>query len=156
MILDVYPIGSVYISAKDTDPGTLFGGTWEALNEGKTILTAGTNYPAGSTGGAETVKLTTAEIPAHNHSASVSSAGSHSHGSGWGEKTTEGTPANGWYDTGNNKMGAKSMDFDNAQTKTTSPSSTHWHIVYVSSSGGGSAHNNMQPYHALYMWKRIG
>ena len=31
-ILDrVYPVGAVYISSQPTDPGTLFGGTWEQI-----------------------------------------------------------------------------------------------------------------------------
>lgn len=29
----IYPVGSVYISSKSTDPGTLFGGTWMRITE---------------------------------------------------------------------------------------------------------------------------
>src|SRR5699024_9581876 len=43
------------------------------------IVGAGGDYGAGNTGGANSVTLTTAQIPAHNHSASTGSNGSHNH-----------------------------------------------------------------------------
>ena len=62
----IYPIGAIYISATSTSPATLFGGTWEQI-EGKFLLASDTNHEAGTTGGSETVTLTTAEMPAHTH-----------------------------------------------------------------------------------------
>ena len=32
-ILDIYPIGSVYLSVNETNPSTLLGGTWEQIIE---------------------------------------------------------------------------------------------------------------------------
>lgn len=61
----VYPVGSVYISREATDPATLFGGTWERL-EDQFILAAGDTYAAGTTGGEAAHKLTLEEIPEHN------------------------------------------------------------------------------------------
>ena len=29
-LLDVYPVGAIYMSTSSTDPGSIFGGTWEA------------------------------------------------------------------------------------------------------------------------------
>lgn len=43
------------------------------------VVGAGSTYGVGDTGGANSVTLTTAQIPAHNHSASTGSNGSHSH-----------------------------------------------------------------------------
>lgn len=49
----IYPVGSVYISVNDTNPGTLFGGTWSKI-ENRFLVGAGSSYTAGSTGGAST------------------------------------------------------------------------------------------------------
>ncbi len=34
----VWPIGSIYQSVNDTNPGTLFGGTWAAFGSGKVLI----------------------------------------------------------------------------------------------------------------------
>ena len=71
----MYPVGSVYINVSDsTNPGTLLGfGTWVALGAGRMIVgfdSGDTSFDtAGETGGANTVTLTTTELPAHTHSA---------------------------------------------------------------------------------------
>lgn len=44
----IYPIGSVYISVNNTNPETLFGGTWEALPEGYTLFTTTTAGKGGT------------------------------------------------------------------------------------------------------------
>ena len=87
--LDAYPIGSIYMSVNSTSPATLFGGTWERIT-GKFLLSAtdngssGASQAAGNTGGAATVKLTSAQsgVPAHAHSlnAHKHSVGAHAHG----------------------------------------------------------------------------
>lgn len=43
----IYPIGAVYISVNNTNPETLFGGTWEALPEGFTLFTTTTTGQGG-------------------------------------------------------------------------------------------------------------
>lgn len=66
-VLDnVYPVGAVYMSMNSTNPGTLFGGTWEQV-QGKFLLGVSNAYPAGSSGGESEHTLTTAEIPDHTH-----------------------------------------------------------------------------------------
>lgn len=69
---DVYPIGSIYMSANSTDPGTLFGGTWQQLQD-RFLLGAGSTYTAGSTGGETDHTLTTAEMPTHSHGVKLTS-----------------------------------------------------------------------------------
>lgn len=77
--LKAYPVGSVYMSVISTSPASLFGGTWTQLKD-RFLLGAGSTYTNGSTGGAATHTLTTAQIPSHSHSihhfASVVAAGS--------------------------------------------------------------------------------
>ena len=47
---NIYPVGSIYMSVNSTNPGSLFGGTWEQI-EGKFLLACDSTYTAGSTGG---------------------------------------------------------------------------------------------------------
>lgn len=65
----VYPVGSIYMSVTNTNPQTLFGGTWEQLKD-RFLLGAGDTYDNGDTGGAATVSLTAAQNGPHTHSLS--------------------------------------------------------------------------------------
>lgn len=80
--LNAYPVGSIYISVNSTSPATLFGGTWERIQD-VFLLAAGSSYSAGSTGGAATVTLTAAQsgVPAHSHglNSHKHSVGAHKH-----------------------------------------------------------------------------
>lgn len=73
----VYPVGSIYMSASNVNPTTLFGGTWEQIT-GRFLLASSNSHSLGQTGGAETVSytpagavgnhtLTAAEMPKHSH-----------------------------------------------------------------------------------------
>ena len=59
----LYPVGTIYQSTKPTDPSTFLGGTWTALT-GRVLVGAGTDFPAGTTGGSATHQITNAEMPA--------------------------------------------------------------------------------------------
>ena len=61
-----YPVGAIYISVSSTDPGTIFGGTWQQIQD-VFLLAAGSTYAAGSTGGEASHTLTVDEIPSHTH-----------------------------------------------------------------------------------------
>ena len=82
VILDRYPVGSIYISTSDSNPGELFGGTWERYAEGKTLVgvdESDSDYQTvEQTGGSKNATLVTNNLPAHSHtftpSGSVSSA----------------------------------------------------------------------------------
>ncbi len=63
---NIYPVGSVYISVNNTNPATFIGGTWVQIND-VFLLSAGTNYTAGDTGGEAEHTLTIDEMPKHNH-----------------------------------------------------------------------------------------
>ena len=75
----VYPVGSIYWSSNNTNPGTLFGGTWTQIKD-RFILAAGDYYSNGATGGAATVTLSVSNMPSHSHSFTPSgNVSSHSH-----------------------------------------------------------------------------
>ena len=149
IIKKVYPVGSIYMSTVSTNPATLFGfGTWEAMPAGRVLLAQGksswgTTYNAGSTGGEATHQLTVGELPAHNHSASTNTTGAHTHTYTW--RNTQ-----GW-------AGSKSATsvWENTATNNTGSSGNHSHTVTINNTGNNNAHNNIPPYLAIYMWKRI-
>ena len=70
-ILAAHPVGSYYISDKATDPGTLFGGTWQMLDPGLTLISQGKGtdkfgsfeFVAGQTYGERMHQLTVDELP---------------------------------------------------------------------------------------------
>lgn len=121
----VYPIGSIYISVNDISPASLFGGAWEQI-ENVFLLGAGSLYPIGSTGGEAIHTLTVDEMPTHYHGAHGISIAT----------------------TGNEV---------NLALRSTTLSEKHYGDVEmrVDSTGGSEAHNNMPPYLAVYMWKRV-
>lgn len=63
----LYPIGSIYMSIQDTNPSVFFGGTWERIAKGKTLVGVDendTDFNASSkTGGEKTHQLTKQELP---------------------------------------------------------------------------------------------
>ena len=147
----IYPVGSIYMSTVSTNPATLFGfGTWEAMPEGRVLLAQGksswgTTYNAGSTGGEATHQLTVGELPAHNHTASTNTTGNHTH------------QFQLYGPNGNTNMNFPS-DFDTnyARNKgTTLSAGNHSHTININNTGSSQSHNNMQPYLAVYMWKRV-
>ena len=148
----IYPVGSIYMSTVSTNPATLFGfGTWEAMPAGRVLLAQGksswgTTYNAGSTGGEATHQLTVGEIPSHNHTGSINTAGEHTHSltlkALWGDGNGSG---NGW--AGDTRDGG-------SRTNTFSTVGNHTHTVTINSTGSGQPHNNLQPYISVYMWKR--
>ncbi|MGQ7947840.1 phage baseplate protein [Providencia huashanensis] len=92
----IYPIGIVVWFAKNKNPNTLFPGTkWQYIGENKTIrLAAASGANVLTTGGSDSITLTEAQMPTHNHSFSATtssfdygtkttnSAGAHTHGQG--------------------------------------------------------------------------
>jgi len=88
----------------------------------------------GTAGGAETVTLTSGEVPAHTHTATTSSNGDHAH-----TYVRQADPGAGASGTG----GFGYIDSGNSTTGTTG---AHTHTLTTTSSGSGGAHSNMQPF----------
>jgi microcystin-dependent protein len=124
---DVYPVGSVYISVVATNPATLFGfGTWVALAQGRVLV----GIDAGQTE-FDTVRKTGG---AKAHTLTEAEMPSHTHVENSNNATTGGL--RGW--------GAP-------DTSTGTPTATGYS---TSATGGGGAHNNLQPYLTVHMWER--
>ena len=103
----IYPVGSIYMSVNSVSPATLFGGTWEQL-EDRFLLAAGDTYTAGDTGGEATHTLTESEMPSHAHEITTGANSINSSGSvaqrGFGSVTvsSQGTTSVGSGDAHNN------------------------------------------------------
>ena len=121
----IYPVGSYYFSANNASPSTLFGGTWNQIKD-TFLLAAGDTYLAGTTGGEATHKLTTSEIPNHNHRLCDGEGYSV-----YGDIQTSTGPASG------EGFGKSTYRLFTART------------------GGDQSHNNMPPYLVAYCWQRI-
>ncbi len=68
---NIYPIGSIYISMSDSNPSTLFGGTWEQLKDVFLFGIGDTYHEIGLKGGEFTHTLTIEEMPRHRHTIST-------------------------------------------------------------------------------------
>lgn len=125
--LDAHPVGSYYWSNDSTNPATLFGGTWEALPAGYTLIAQGSGsddfgsftYTAGQKYGERKHQLTTDEMPSHSHTLNRNS---NSGGESWCLVDHEGV--------------------------------TKWQTGDMGSAGGDTPHNNIQPVVAAFAWKR--
>ena len=152
----LYPVGSIYMSVKNSNPSTYFGGTWVAWGTGRVpvgVNTNDTNFATvEKTGGASTVTLTTAQIPSHSHAKgtlATASAGGHTHDLK-NQKASWGTSG------GNRVLIDATSGYTAVSNKTTTSAGSHSHTISGSTAaaGSGSAHNNLQPYITCYMWKR--
>lgn len=141
----IYPIGSIYMSINNTNPGTLFGGTWEQIQD-RFLLSAGSTYIAGSTGGSATVTLSINEIPSHSHSGTTAGAGEHSHL--LGGNTSSVASGSSYARPRGYSSGVRQTTYD------TNVAGNHTHTFSTNSVGGNQSHNNMPPYLAVYVWKR--
>lgn len=175
----IYPVGSIYISTNSTNPGTLFGGTWEAYAQGRTLIGNGTSdqtFTAGATGGASTHTLTTAQMPSHTHTQN-----SHGHSGNnksffyWFSQFThrDNQPETNFIgcfkNSDNTNVTLSQMDYNNNTDAIGSGSRWGYRKVGVSwnhtpsvndttatnnNTGGGGSHNNLQPYIVTYIWRR--
>jgi hypothetical protein len=137
--LDAHPVGSYYWSNDSTSPATLFGGTWEALPAGYTLIAQGSDtdeygsftYEAGQKYGERKHQLTTDELP--KISGSVSSL------MRWNT---------GKVQSGVLKAVEGTSKFPSSQTENVS--NTTVSIEF----GKDVAHENLPPCTAAYAWMR--
>lgn len=125
VLLKVYPVGAIYISTVNTNPGTLFGGTWVTYAAGRTLVGVDVSQTefntVQKTGGAKTHTLDISQMPSHNHN---------------------------YFNTPNN-TGTYTV-----YVPTTSAQTKASYQTNMTNTGGGQAHNNLQPYITVYIWRR--
>ena len=124
----IYPIGCVYTSTVSTDPGTLFGGTWTAI-ENRFLYCVPTTSTAGATGGSD--KILIENLPPHTHTYAVSAErNGYPNGSG---DSSSGDLNRQQYWRGNKGLTLNATS---------------------GSTGGGKTF--LPPYYTVYAWKRTG
>lgn len=156
-----WPIGSIYLSVVKTNPSTWFGGTWNLIAQGRTLVGVNTNDGDFSSvekvGGSKThthsqgnsgsTVLSINQIPNHNHSIHVAGT----------------------------RLDANGDTVFRAQIYTPTSGGDFWNIglartglgthnAGITSTGGGEGHthtnpntnssSSLQPYFTCYIWKR--
>lgn len=129
-----WPIGSVFIGVVATNPATLLGGgTWVSFGAGRVLVgldATQTEFDTvEETGGAKTHTLTTAEIPAHLHAMNAD-----------GKEVAKRAGVDSSIDFASSTVSVNDADYTGSQD--------------TGLTGGGGAHNNLQPYIVVYFWKR--
>ena len=127
----IYPVGSLYFNASvATNPATLLGfGTWTAYAQGRAIVGVGTGTDINSHTQTFTLGETTGE---YTHTLTTPEMPSHTH------NITQGVANIGA--SGYGLSGSGNINIYNP--------------LGTQSTGGGGAHNNVQPVIALYIWQR--
>lgn len=152
----VYPIGAIYMSVSNTDPSTLFGGTWVAWGNGRVPVSVGNNgtttyVNAEETGGNETISHTHGNGYTGSTVLNINQIPAHSHYITW---VSDGRIVNG--NIGDAYVGGYTVTAHFAGTGGYGGGS-------VSIAGGGQGHDHTissttqdirQPYITCYMWKR--
>ena len=130
-----YPVGSIYLSVNDASPASFLGGTWEQIKDCFLWASGDTTSITYTENGVSVTKSLTAGSTGGEttHTLTVDEMPTHTH------TTSEFTTPAG-------QMSASS-------------GTVAWWTGGIGSgtgtTGGSQAHNNMPPYLAVYMWKRI-
>ncbi len=92
--------------------------------------------------------LSVGELPSHNHTASTNTTGNHNHYTSIPTVTNQGSD-----------FGKAGNEFANSGPGRlnlyTEYGGNHSHTISISDTGSNQAHNNLSPYIAIYIWKRV-
>ena len=158
-----YPVGSYIYSDKADNPATylpyMSNTTWVQTAAGRVLIGAGTAdsgtvYTAGQTGGEEKHQLTVEEMPAHAHTrGTMNIVGTVC--SAYGGTKTSNSGAFTWSDTGGRQDGGDGHDGEPILTSTISFDASKSWTGNTSYTGSDAAHNNIEPYVAVYIFMRF-
>lgn len=135
----IYPVGSVYLSVNQTNPGTLFGGTWSRITDGFLYCTSGNGGGQGNLQGSAKsagTTLTASQIPKFAFQTPHVAYGE---GAAAGITNVTHTFVSGLTPTSVNYEGARGTGQGYAEK-------------YEFGGGGSHAHNI--PYTGVVVWKR--
>lgn len=169
-----WPVGAVLQMVNSTNPNDIYPGTTWSKIQGMFLLGSSTGHSLGSTGGAEAVTLSTANLPAHTHTYDKANATS-----GGTAITVANLPQNyatfytrkgGTYAGSNTSVADDGSGYNQFDTSTTVSARTkvtlsgngtaHTHSVSTTSTnsgstGSGSAVSTMPPYKVVNIWERV-
>ena len=129
-----YPVNSIFMSVDSTSPASLFGGTWTRIQDGF-LLSAGYNsIPNGQTGGQRNITIAPENLPS-------SAVGFFRNTSGSTSPSDPTQISSGGNSVPDNGYGLCSR--------------TRANTYYGTTIGYGETINIMNPYLAVYMWKRV-
>lgn len=142
-INSIYPIGSVYISLTETNPGTYLKGIWEQFGQGRTLIGEGTgndgsnsmNFKAGSTGGKYE----------HNHTYAIKLNDYYSNISNLNLLNSDGSWKGGVND------GNRTAYVNSACQENNKEVSSQTYKIEANTSNSKTMH----PYITVYFWKRV-
>lgn len=166
----IFPVGSIYLSISGTDPGTLFGGTWQRISQGRFLIGVKENssyeennimefgqttqmknylFTVRNRGGEYKHLITELEtgIREHTHALPLST------------KAGVGTYTDLPY-RANVSGGGITVDYEFRTGRTTALSDkpNDYGSIFINGTQNVNAvntHNNMPPYYAIYIWERI-
>lgn len=145
----IYPIGSIYTSVVNTNPSTLFGGTWIRFSQGKVLVGVNESETEFNTvlktGGSK-------NLQSHTHTGNTGDNGSHQHDiySGYGDGGSYGQDALVF------KQALSGRNYYKAATGGVAFlqfAGNHNHSFTTGSAGSGNS-QNLQPYMTVYFWRR--